>query len=346
MSEFLTNFWYLAVTAGAVTYGKPMPVTLLGRDILLGRKRDGTAFAYADHCPHRGMPLRNGSCDGETLQCCYHGWRFSINSGGCVEIPALATTDAGEPGRFSLREFPCRDVQGNIWVFMGDSQEPFALPPVPTVPGFDCEAPHVSVTMRFPCAADVATTGFFDPAHPPFVHTSRWWRRHAATTLRPKEKIFEPHAMGFRMKRHQLNHGANPYRLFGRQVSTEITIQLPGLRVEHVHGERHTACVLAAATPITATTTDVHYCVYWTIGWLSPLKPLARWMTRDFLRQDYEIAVKLGPAAQAFPPSVFSGDADAQIRWSLHLKQEYEASRADNRPFRNPLREEVLRWRS
>ncbi len=346
MSLLLPDFWYLALPGRALAIGRTVPVTLLGHDILLGRSRDGRVFAYADRCPHRGMPMRHGTCDGETLQCGFHGWRFRTEDGRCAAIPALSDPDSIDPGRFRLRAFPCREVQGNIWVFMGDASDPATLPAVPMVPGFDGAAPQVSATMRFPCTADVATSGFFDPAHPAFVHTSRWWKRKPSLSLRLKEKAYEPDALGFRMKRHHLKHGANPYRLLGRNVHVDVTIQLPGLRIEHIEGDRHSACVLAASTPITETTTDVHYCVYWTLGWLGPLKPFARWMTRDFLRQDQEVAIKLGAADAPFPPPLFVGDADAQIRWFLRVKREYQASRAEQRPFVNPLREQVLRWRS
>lgn len=346
MSNHLPDFWYLAIASRALAPGKTVPITLLDHAILLGRRRDGAVFAYADRCPHRGMPIRYAKCDGETLQCSYHGWRFRTDDGRCIEIPALTEADSINPKRFCLRAFPCREVQGNIWVFPGDASDPACLPAVPTVPGFEGVAPQVSATMRFPCTADLATLGFFDPAHPAFVHTSRWWKAKPSTSLRTKEKAFEPHALGFRMKRHHLMHGANPYRLLGRNVHTDVAIQLPGLRIEHIQGERHSACVLAASTPITATTTDVHYCVYWSMRWMAPVKPIARWMARDFLRQDYDVTVRLDAAKAPFPPSMFVGDADAQIRWFLRVKKEYQASRAEQRPFVNPLREQVLRWRS
>jgi len=346
MSTLLPDFWYLAIAGRALSPGKTVPITLMEHAILLGRGRDGAVFAYADRCPHRGMPMRHGTYDGDTLQCGYHGWRFRTGDGRCTEIPGLSEADSIDPGRFRLRAFPCREVQGNIWVFTGDAADPVGLPAVPTVPGFDGAAPQVSATMRFPCTADLATIGFFDPAHPAFVHTSRWWKAKPSTSLRAKEKAFEPDRLGFRMKRHHLKHGANPYRLLGRDVHIDVTIQLPGLRIEHIKGERHSACVLATSTPITATTTDVHYCVYWSMGWMAPVKPLARWMARDFLRQDYEVAARLDAANAPFPPSMFVGDADAQIRWFLRIKKEYQASRAEQRPFSNPVREQVLQWRS
>ena len=341
MDEMLRDFWYLAAPGSTVARGKTRPVTLLGEQVLLGRRSDGGVFAYGDACPHRGMPMRHGGFDGETLRCCYHGWAFRSTDGRCTEIPPLALDETADPARFRLRPYAAQEVQGNVWVFVGDGT-PGA---VPVVPGFDGMAPQVTVTERFPCGVDLAAAGFFDPGHPPFVHTSKWWKSNPAANLRLKEKGFEPEGMGWRMTRHHLTHGANPYRLLGRNVHIDIGIQLPGVRIEHIEGDRHQAGVLAAATPISATETDVHYCVYWTLPWLGALRPAAWWMARDFLRQDRDVAARMmgNPAA---PAPMFVGDPDTQIRWYLRLKREYAAARAEGRAFVNPLRATTLRWRS
>lgn len=340
MDTMLREFWYLAVSGAKLRPGRTMPVTLLDTQILLGRRRDNSVFAVADACPHRGMPMRHAGFDGDTLRCCYHGWAFRSSDGCCTEIPSLVEGEATDPSRFRLRTWPCREVQGNVWVFIGDG-EPGAIP---TVPGFD-GPPQISTTMRFPCGIDLAATGFFDPGHPAFVHTSRWWKKDPAASLRPKEKHFEPAGLGFRMLRHHLKHGANPYRLLGRNVHIDIGIELPGIRIEHIEGDRHQACVLAAATPISGTETDVHYCIYWTPSWLAPLRPFAAWMARDFLDQDRMVAVKMADNTAPAAP-MFVGGADTQVRWYLRLKREYLEAAAEGRPFVNPLRETALRWRS
>ena len=341
MDILLRGFWYLALSGRALKARRTVPVTLLGEAMLLGRRGDGGVFAVGDACPHRGMPMRHGSFDGETLRCCYHGWAFRSGDGCCVEIPSLAPEEAIDPGRFRLRTWPCREVQGNVWVFVGDG-EPGA---VPTVPGFGDAVPQVSTTMRFPCGIDLAATGFFDPGHPAFVHTSRWWKKDPASKLRLKEKHFEPAGMGFRMLRHHLKHGANPYRLLGRNVHIDIGIELPGVRIEHIEGDRHQACVLAAATPVSGTETDVHYCLYWTPKWLGAVKPFAAWMARDFLDQDRMVAVKMADNAAPGAP-MFIGGADVQVRWYLRLKREYLEAQAEGRAFVNPLRATALQWRS
>ena len=346
MDGMLRGFWYMATLGAGLTRGRTAAVTLLGEPVLLGRRADGGVFAYGDACPHRGMPLRHGGFDGTTLRCCFHGWAFDSADGRCTEIPSAAPGDGIEPGRFRLRAYPCREVQGNVWVFMAaPGAPPGPLPEVPAVPGFGEAAPHVATTMRFPCGVDLAASGFFDPGHPAFVHTSRWWRSSPIGRLRLKEKDFEPDGMGFRMVRHPVRGGGLPYKLLGGDVHAEIRVMLPGLRIEHIQGHRHAAGVLAAATPVGPAVTDVHYCVYWTLPYLAALRPLAGWMARDFLRQDRDVAVRLA-SNPALPAQLFVGDADAQIRWFLRLKKEFLASGAEARPFVNPLRPQTLRWRS
>ncbi len=340
MSEMLRDFWYLAASGATVAPGKTRPVTLLSEQVLLGRRADGAVFAYGDACPHRGMPMRHGGFDGQTLRCGYHGWAFAAADGRCTEIPSLAPGDTTQPARFHLRPYPAQEVQGNIWVYVGTGTPG----DIPRVPGFEGAA-QVTVTERFRCGVDLAAAGFFDPGHPAFVHTSRWWKSNPSANLRLKEKGFEPAGMGFRMLRHHLKQGANPYRLLGRNVHIDIGITLPGVRIEHIEGDSHAAGVLAAATPVSEHETDVHYCVYWTPGWLAPFKPAAWWMARDFLRQDRDVANKMmeNPGAGA---AMFVGDPDTQIRWYQRLKREFLASRAEQREFVNPLKAQTLRWRS
>ncbi len=342
----LRGLWYLARAGGQLARGRTLPVTLLGDAVLLGRRADGAVFAYADVCPHRGMPMRYGRFDGERLHCCFHGWAFDSADGRCAHIPALDPDAGVDPGRFGLRPYPCREVQGNVWVFMpAPGPLPDPLPEPPVVPGLGDAAPKIATVMRFPCDVDIAAASFVDPAHPAFVHTSRWWKSNGSDNLRLKEKTFEPDGLGFRMARHPVRGGGLPYKLLGGDVHSEIRIQLPGIRSEYIQGRRHAACVLTAVTPVGPAETDVHSCVYWTLPWLEPLKPLASWLMRDFLGQDRDVAARMA-SNPALPPQLFVGDPDTQIRWYLRLKKEFLASAAEARPFVNPLRPQTLRWRS
>lgn len=346
-ATILRGFWYLALTGRELRRGRTVARTLAGEPLLLGRRDDGAVFAFLDSCPHRGMPMRHGRFDGCTLSCGFHGWAFDSATGRCTAIPSEPLDSGVEPGRFHLRGYPCREHQGNVWVFLAaPGPLPDPLPPVPTMEGFgDGMAPQIAVTMRFPCSADLAASGFFDPGHPAFVHTSKWWKSNPHLRLRLKEKDFQPDAHGFSMARHPVKGGGLPYRLLGGDVHAAIRIALPGIRTERIEGRRHRAGILAAATPVGPNESDVHYCAYWTPGWLAPFKPFARWMMADFLGQDRTVAVRLAQNP-ALPAQLFVGDADTQIRWFLRLKKEYLASAAEGRAFQNPLKAQTLRWRS
>src|SRR5688572_26152129 len=91
-TPLLHNLWYVAAPSQQVKRGKTVAITLLGQQVLLGRDNDGEVFALRDFCPHRGMPLRYGSFDGKTIECCYHGWCFNTK-GQCTEIPSLTPED-------------------------------------------------------------------------------------------------------------------------------------------------------------------------------------------------------------------------------------------------------------
>ena len=56
----LTDLWYYALPSRDLGPGALVPKTILGRDLVFARDKEGTPFCLADICPHRGMPLRFG----------------------------------------------------------------------------------------------------------------------------------------------------------------------------------------------------------------------------------------------------------------------------------------------
>jgi nitrite reductase/ring-hydroxylating ferredoxin subunit/uncharacterized membrane protein len=60
-----------------------------GVPVLLARSRQGEVCALANTCTHLGGPLAEGSREGDTVTCPWHGSRFDIRSGAVVEGPAV-----------------------------------------------------------------------------------------------------------------------------------------------------------------------------------------------------------------------------------------------------------------
>jgi phenylpropionate dioxygenase-like ring-hydroxylating dioxygenase large terminal subunit len=341
MDDFLEEVWYFAVPGEALGRGRFVAKTLLGEPLLIGRDAAGAVFAFRDICPHRGIPLSCGRFDGREVECCYHGWRFATD-GRCTAIPSLVEGQAFEAGKVRVKTYPAQEVQGNVWVFFGE--DPAGAPEIPRVPDIGERGYGLAETVRFGCAMDHAVIGLMDPAHGPFVHRAWWWR--SARSIHEKAKAFAPSPFGFTMTRHAPSRNSKAYRILGGTPETEIAFHLPGVRIEHVRAGRHVLCNLTAVTPIDAATTEINHIVYWTMPWLTWLKPALRPFVRRFLAQDRDIMEKQAKGLAFSPSLLLIDDADRQAKWYYRLKNEYARARAEGRPFRNPVKERVLRWRS
>ena len=151
---------------------------------------------------------------------------------------------------------------------------------------------------------------------------------------------------GFTMLRHTPSSNANAYRLLGGKPETEIAFRLPSTRIEHIRiGSRQVAS-LTAVTPLNDSETEVNHAIYWTMPWLSVLKPLLRPYVRAFLNQDRAVIALQREGLKHNPPLLLINDADTQAKWYFRLKAEYLHAQAENRGFVNPVKDRVLRWRS
>jgi phenylpropionate dioxygenase-like ring-hydroxylating dioxygenase large terminal subunit len=349
MTIWLRDFWYLALPSRAVRPNRLVAKVMLGEPLVFGRDAAGRIFALRDICPHRGIPLHHGWIEGDGVRCCYHGWKFSSADGRCLDIPSLVPEQKLHLERIRVAAPPVREVQGNIWVYFarpGSAADPATLPAPPVMPDIGERAPAVSIAMDFACSVDDAALGLMDPTHAAYVHTSWWWRKNPRK-VRLKEKSYVPFGAGFRMERLVLGEkGSKPYRLLGRNTSTEITFTLPGVRIEHVKGDRHSVVSLTAITPRTEDVCEVHQRIYWTLPGLGLARPIVRHFARVFLGQDRDVVVKQQEGLAYKPNLMLVDDADTQAKWYHGLKQEYAKAQEENRPFRNPVEPRVLRYQS
>jgi phenylpropionate dioxygenase-like ring-hydroxylating dioxygenase large terminal subunit len=110
------DYWYPLAWSHEVKRGKTHGVTFAGDPIVLARTESGKAFALEDRCAHRQVPLHQGVVDGESIRCGYHGWTYDC-SGKCIDVPYLGRDRLPN----GVRSYPCREVEGLIFVFPGDA---------------------------------------------------------------------------------------------------------------------------------------------------------------------------------------------------------------------------------
>ncbi len=347
-ADLLRGCWYIAAPSAEVKRGKSLAKTLMGEPVLIVRGEDGKIFALRDVCAHRGIPLRYGTVEGDSVRCCYHGWRFGPD-GVCNEIPSLREGQKLDLSKIRCGAYPCEERYGLIWIYFSAKGEAPADGPMPDagfLPDISGDRPPAAIIMQeFDCSVDHAAFGLMDPTHAAYVHTS-WWFKRGATKLRPKEKSFEPAEYGWRMVRHKLPPQNLVYKLLGKDVSTEIAYRLPGYRIEHIKGDRHTVIGLTAMTPVTDEKTEVYQIFYATMGWVKPLAPLVRYFMNVFLNQDRQVVIQQREGLVNAPRLMLINDADTQARWWARIKSEWQEAETEGRPFANPLKAQTLRWRS
>ena len=169
MGDLLRQYWLPALPSRELPEadGEPKKVRLLGEDLVAFRDTQGAVGLMAANCPHRGASLffgRNEECG---LRCVYHGWKFDV-TGGCVDMPS-EPAESTFKDKVRARAYPCHEVNGVVWAYMGPRQTPPPFPPfeITTLP-----ADHVypPLMMLEECNWVQALEGDIVSAHIDWVH--------------------------------------------------------------------------------------------------------------------------------------------------------------------------------
>lgn len=341
---FLRGLWYFAAHSADVKPGGMTRRTMLEEPVLIAREPNGKLYALRDVCPHRGVPLSAGKMKGGEVECPYHGWRFGAE-GKCTHIPSLVDGQPFEIDRIRVRKYPAHEEHGLVWVYMASNDEDAAAPPPPPVIPLTANArPRLIEAQSFPCEIDHAVVGLMDPAHGPYVHNSWWWR--GKTKAYAKKKQFVPSDLGFTMVSHPPSSNSLLYRLLGGGLTTTIAFSLPSMRIEDIRAGRHQVLGVTTVTPVTATESMVTQTMYWTMPWLTLLRPILRPIAKAFLGQDRDIVALQTDWMRFKPTMMLIRDADVLAMWYYRLKKEWAEAKAAGRPFVNPVPATTLQWKS
>jgi phthalate 4,5-dioxygenase len=169
MGDLLRQYWMpcLPSTELPTPDGPPKKVRLLGEDLVAFRDTRGEIGLLAANCPHRGASLFFGRNEACGLRCAYHGWKYDV-TGRCVDMPN-EPEESTFKDKIRARAYPCRDVNGVIWTYMGprETPPPFPIFEVNTLPADHVYPPRM---MLEDCNWMQALEGDIDSSHIDFVH--------------------------------------------------------------------------------------------------------------------------------------------------------------------------------
>ena len=162
----LRRYWHPVALTEELPWGSaPLPLRILGEDLVLFRDERGAPGLLGIHCSHRGSDLSYGRIEDGGLRCLYHGWLYDIH-GNCLEQP-------GEPegSRFAEKikhpAYPCVEVGGFILAYLGPGEPPL----VPAYEFLTAPEESIFVSKVFSgCNYLQGNEGNIDPVHLSYLH--------------------------------------------------------------------------------------------------------------------------------------------------------------------------------
>jgi phenylpropionate dioxygenase-like ring-hydroxylating dioxygenase large terminal subunit len=122
--KYLRSFWWPVALSEDVR-DVPVPVKLLGEELVLFRDLSGRLCLLDGHCPHRRASLEYGRIEEDGIRCAYHGWHIGCQ-GKILDRPAepIKPTD-------QIRQpwYPVQELGGLMFTYLGSDKE--NPPPLP-----------------------------------------------------------------------------------------------------------------------------------------------------------------------------------------------------------------------
>ena len=163
--EYMRRYWH-PFLLGSELKDLPLPVRLLGEDLVVFRDGSGRLGLLHRHCSHRGTSLEFGIIAERGIRCCYHGWHYDVD-GTILDTPAEPTGRI--KGNFCQGAYHVREEHGLIFAYMGP---PEAVPEFPVYDTYDHPQENriTPFKMNLPCNWLQIVENASDPMHNAFLH--------------------------------------------------------------------------------------------------------------------------------------------------------------------------------
>ncbi|CAI4225626.1 unnamed protein product [Auanema sp. JU1783] len=118
------NGWYCISESSTLKPKQIKEVPVFGTIMSLVRSEKGKVHLMESYCPHLGANFNVGGrvVNDNCVQCPFHGWIFSAETGKCVKIPY---DDGTIPPQAQVQTFPVVEKNKNIYCwYHSDGEEP------------------------------------------------------------------------------------------------------------------------------------------------------------------------------------------------------------------------------
>ena len=169
--EFFRSYWH-PVSLSSEVGKNPIPLKILGEELVLFRTTNGELGLVHKHCSHRNASLVFGKCENKGIRCCYHGWLFAPD-GEILETPGEEENSESARNireRLRLGAYPVIEFNGLIFSYMGPPNE---MPEFPiydsfSIPGITTRPYQIDYNCNWLQILDA----IMDPIHTSFLHST------------------------------------------------------------------------------------------------------------------------------------------------------------------------------
>ncbi|MFC6522874.1 Rieske 2Fe-2S domain-containing protein [Undibacterium arcticum] len=164
--DYLRHYWHPFLLVSELK-DLPIPVRLLGEDLVVFRDGSGRYGLLHRQCIHRGASLEYGIVAERGIRCSYHGWHFDVD-GKVLDTP-------GEPPSSTIKEkffqgaYKVREWQGLLFAYMGPAEDEPEFPIYDST-GYPIDNKVVPYRMNLPCNWVQIVENGCDPIHNAFLH--------------------------------------------------------------------------------------------------------------------------------------------------------------------------------
>jgi phenylpropionate dioxygenase-like ring-hydroxylating dioxygenase large terminal subunit len=161
-------YWHpVALSSELPPGGAPLPLKILGEELVLFRDEHGRPGLLGLYCSHRCADLSYGRIEDGGLRCLYHGWLYDIH-GRCLEQPA-EPPESRYKDQIRHPAYPVIERADLLFTYTGKGAPPL-LPDYEFLRGAP-ESRYVQKTFM-ECNYLQALEGDIDPAHLSYLHQS------------------------------------------------------------------------------------------------------------------------------------------------------------------------------
>uniref|UniRef100_A0A914C9P8 cholesterol 7-desaturase n=1 Tax=Acrobeloides nanus TaxID=290746 RepID=A0A914C9P8_9BILA len=130
------NGWFRIAETDDLKPKQVLPIVFMGQNLTLFRSENGSVHVINSYCPHLGANFSVGGrvVDNNCIQCPFHGWIFSGETGKCTRIPYSNSDKI--PEKATVPVWPVVEVNRHIFIWYHCD----GIPPtweIPQIPEID-----------------------------------------------------------------------------------------------------------------------------------------------------------------------------------------------------------------